>query len=56
MIVPVCFKHYFEDLKKPNANLLRKKEEGEITPSNNADTVKQIESSDISAEEEEKML
>ena len=56
VIAPVCFKHYFEDLKKSNAVLLHKKEEDEITPSSNAGTVKQIESSDISANEEEKIM
>ena len=56
VIAPICFKHYLEDFKKPNATLLHKKEDDEITPSSNADTVKQIESSDISANEEEKIL
>ena len=56
IIAPVCFKHYFEDFKKLKAILPRKKEEDEITPSSNAETVKQIESSDISADEEEKIL
>ena len=56
IIAPVCFKHYFEDFKKLKAILQIKKEEDEITPSSNAETVKQIESSDISADEEEKIL
>ena len=56
IIAPVCFKHYFEDIKKLKAILPRKEEEGEITPSSNAETVKQIESSDVSADEEEKIL
>ena len=54
MIAPVCFKHYFEDIKKLKAILPRKKEEDEITPSSNAETVKQIESSDVSVTKKKK--
>ena len=57
MIAPVCFKSYFEDFKKLNFILPEKKEvDDEITPSSAADTVNQIESSDISADEKEKIL
>ena len=57
MVAPVCFKSYFEDFKKLNFILPEKKEgDDEITPSSAADTVNQIESSDISADEKEKIL
>ena len=54
-IAPVCFKHYFGDLKKFKTTLPEKKEEDDITPSSDIDTVKRLESSDISADEEEKI-
>ena len=57
MISPVYFKYYFEDFKKlKTIEPQTKKEEDEITPSSNANTVKQIESSDVSVDEEETIL
>ena len=56
MVAPIGFKHYLEDFKKLRDILPEKKEEGETTPSSTADTIKQIDSSDFSVDEEEKIL
>ena len=55
MVAPVCFKQYFEDFKKKNNSLPEKRDEDEITPSS-ADTVNQIDSSDLSVDEKEKIM
>ena len=55
-IAPICFKHYFGDLEKFKTTFPEKKEENDITPSNDIYTAKRLESSDISADEEENIL
>ena len=55
-IAPICFKHYFGDLKKFKTTLPEKKEEDDIILSSDIDTVRRLESSDISADEEENIL
>ena len=56
MIAPIYSKHYYEDFKKLKAIEPQKKGEDGITPSSNANTVKQIDSSDVSVDEDEKNL
>ena len=56
MIAPVYSKHYYEDFKKLKSIEPQKKGEDGITPSSNANTVKQIDSSDVSVDEDEKNL